>query len=520
MNAQPQSIESSIAHKDASGAMHDAILSEDTETIKALLARDANLASTPVGDYDDAPVMFAAKEGKARSLDTLLTAGGAKLVKAAANHVDDTTPLMSAASRGHAECVRLLLPHSDANAADLGTKTALMHAVSSGPRKSDANYAQCVDLLLPVSDATLTDWAGNNALALAAAGGRAGRVEQLLAVDGGALARTSNNTGWTPLMHAVWAVGEKASEGARLLLPHSDLDATIAETDEWTGRSALMLAARSPRPDLVEALLAAGADATLADENGWTALHFAADAGDERCIDLLLPFIDAAAANRDGETPLMFAAEGGRTQCVERLLTAGGANLANGWGDTALVLASDRGHTECVKRLIAAGSDVHATNTISRDNALMMAASRGHLDIVRVLAPLGGTKVADVLGDTALMNAALDGNREVVEALLPFSDPLAINDRGESAFARAAGSGHFECADALARHSNPLEVAKIFKEAGAEKMPQWAAHVEREELAAVVARTEAAQARSAVASTPLAPTGATVATTVRRGIRI
>jgi hypothetical protein len=111
MNTHPQAIEPSSSLNDPSAArrsriaMGKAIVSEDTEAIKALLAWDANLASTPVDDhYDETPVMLAAREGKARSLDALLAAGGEALVDSSAPRYYDTTPLMAAASRQRRVC--------------------------------------------------------------------------------------------------------------------------------------------------------------------------------------------------------------------------------------------------------------------------------------------------------------------------------------------------------------------------------------------------------------------------------
>ena len=48
--------------------------------------------------------------------------------------------------------------------------------------------------------------------------------------------------------------------------------------DERSGWSALMLAAEHDQPQVLEVLLAAGADPRHASPNGWTALHHAVDA--------------------------------------------------------------------------------------------------------------------------------------------------------------------------------------------------------------------------------------------------
>ncbi|PRZ56440.1 ankyrin repeat protein [Paraburkholderia fungorum] len=186
-------------------------------------------------------------------------------------------------------------------------------------------------------------------------------------------------------------------------------------------------------------------------------------------------------------------------------------------GKTPLMHAADHSSLDCIQALLPFGN-------IPGDNyfgtALHIAAIEGRADVVRILLPHSDPRGRDYEGETPLMWAAQSGAVDVVEILLPFSDPLAINDAGQSALARAAEARYFECADALAPHSNPVEVAKLFKEVGSEKMPQWAARLaaqaERKELHAEVARAEAAQARPAVATmTPQTPTNKPAAKAMR-----
>ncbi|PRZ56443.1 hypothetical protein BX589_10193 [Paraburkholderia fungorum] len=98
---------------DPSAAMHDAIVSDDTEAIKALLARDANLALAPVGDYDDA--LFArAVDGNTRQEEH-----SQWLALSRAVH-DDAEGAIEQHLGSHPEC--------DVNAQDASGETALMRA--------------------------------------------------------------------------------------------------------------------------------------------------------------------------------------------------------------------------------------------------------------------------------------------------------------------------------------------------------------------------------------------------------
>lgn len=69
-----------------------------------------------------------------------------------------------------------------------------------------------------------------------------------------------------------------------------------------------------------------GADPNLPDNEGNTPLHFAAQAGQTECLNVLLqrcPDIEVDARNTLGFTPLMKAALQGRTKCAKILLFAG-----------------------------------------------------------------------------------------------------------------------------------------------------------------------------------------------------
>ena len=115
----------------------------------------------------DEALLAAAWEGDAQSLKAALGAGAD-----ASRRYDEVgmTALTAAASRGHAECVRLLLPVSDALATD---SYALRLAAHHG-------QDECVAALIPASD----PMAGNShALRTAAQLGHAGCVKLLLPVS-------------------------------------------------------------------------------------------------------------------------------------------------------------------------------------------------------------------------------------------------------------------------------------------------------------------------------------------------
>jgi ankyrin repeat protein len=114
------------------------------------------------------------------------------------------------------------------------------------------------------------------------------------------------------------AMRNDAMRVAKLLLAQPGL-----KVDEQSpnGNTALMMAALQKNKPAVLALLEKGAQVN---RPGWTALHYAAAAGDIEIIKLLLErhaYIDAASPT--GTTPLMLAAREGQEDAVKLLLEEG-----------------------------------------------------------------------------------------------------------------------------------------------------------------------------------------------------
>jgi hypothetical protein len=95
-------------------------------------------------------------------------------------------------------------------------------------------------------------------------------------------------------------------------------------TGGYMGYTALTCACEKGYSEMVECLLAAGADKEKADKGGWTPLIYAVSGGHVEVVRLLLSAgADTDKADRYGYTPLIEAVEGGHVEVVRLLLSAG-----------------------------------------------------------------------------------------------------------------------------------------------------------------------------------------------------
>jgi uncharacterized protein len=158
----------------------------------------------------------------------------------------------------------------------------------------------------------------------------------------------------------VMALHEESQKVFMLLLrqPTIDIEAKAANSS-----NALMMASFMHNQAAVMALLDKGA---VVNRPGFAALHFAAAAGDDAIVQILLDhyaYIDAESPNK--VTPLMIAAREGQQKTVKVLLEAGAdAALRSGDDKTASDFAAERDHGAIV-RDIAAFLDARAQARLS-----------------------------------------------------------------------------------------------------------------------------------------------------------
>jgi ankyrin repeat protein len=175
-------------------------------------------------------------------------------------------------------------------------------------------------------------------------------IDALLAA--GADPNAQDENGMTALRHVAWTGKDQVTVTKRLLAAKADPN--LRANDDWTPLIQAMYADAAVAVPLGEALLAGGADASVVNNEGNSALTLAA--GRDH-VALIAPLVKAGAAldgrDGDGVTALWLAAKQGRMETAEALLKAGAdPNLGDEKDTTPLMKAAQGDHPEMVRLLL------------------------------------------------------------------------------------------------------------------------------------------------------------------------
>ncbi|MBL8210841.1 MAG: ankyrin repeat domain-containing protein [Bryobacterales bacterium] len=258
-------------------------------------------------------------------------------------------------------------------------------------------------------------------------------------------------------------------------------DKSLAQARDAWGSTALLHAAYDGSLEIVNELLAAGADVRAMNERKATALHWAtADAA--KVQRLLRAGADVDAKTVEGRTALAMAAMRPDGAAVVKLLLEAKAdpNSRSTTGATPLFAAAGAS-LENVKLLLAAGADAKITSATG--GTVLMAAAK-YPEIASLLVKHGAAPAAKTKrGETALAMAANNGNFETAKLLVSQgADVNATDYRGYTPLmhaayrdgvdpqlvkyllahgARAEATGEGETALTLAKKRGSVEVVRM-----------------------------------------------------------
>eukprot|EP01117_Protostelium_nocturnum_P009014 TRINITY_DN3235_c1_g1_i2.p1 TRINITY_DN3235_c1_g1~~TRINITY_DN3235_c1_g1_i2.p1 ORF type:complete len:352 (-),score=108.34 TRINITY_DN3235_c1_g1_i2:126-1181(-) len=214
----------------------------------------------------------------------------------------------------------------------------------------------------------------------------------------------------------LWSETDRATEFITTLktspvdeiIPKIETEFANLIVDEEGGETALHFAVQENYVEVVEALLAKGADANAKDLEGITPLHMAAGHNNTEIISLLLDNkADINASNAFGSTPLHIAAFQGQLIAVEALVEKGAdSNCLDQEGRTPLHGAALKGELTVCESLVKHGKATVDIKEKDGKTALQTAVFNGHLNVVKFLIDHGAdvnTQTND--GETPLHRA-------------------------------------------------------------------------------------------------------------------
>ena len=428
------------AQGDGMTALHWAAFHDDVALTRLLLEAEADVAATTrIGAIT--PLSLAATNGSAAMIEALVAA------KAGVNIPTSTgaTPLMTAATSGSVDAVRALLDHGAfVNARETANgQTALMFAAWE-------NRADVIGLLAERgAHPGLTSWVVS-------------MIEPRLDNDGNPVpSRRARVPGANSVMGGMTALLFAARDGhldaVRALVASS---ANIDQVAGGDGSSPMVIAIANGHYTVAKYLLDEGADPNLANIDGLAPLYATTNMRfapvswapnprtDQEAVDavqLLAALLDAGAdPNARVARRLWFSPTSHNRLWIDPA------------GATPFWRAAQASDVESMRLLLAAGADPDLA-TFDETTPLMVAAGigwRGNfsqnapdawMQAVHFLAEIGAdVNAVDVNGYTALHGAAALGDHEMVEFLVARgADVDAINEAGNSPADMAFGPSRF-----------------------------------------------------------------------------
>ena len=257
-------------------------------------------------------------------------------------------------------------------------------------------------------------------------------------LEAGANPNLTDFGGETPMY---WAAARKKMALADLLIEYG---ADVNLASERNANSAIFIAARNNKPQVVEYYLRHGANLAASNKLGQTALHAAVSGRHLSMVELLLKLgVPIDSKDAEGNTAIMLTSTNYNSK-IFRALVDGGASLdiKNATGRGPLDIAIQQGWTPEVEMLLEKGA------TFDRASA----AAKCPLELMELVLRNGADPNAvNAQGSAPLHRAAK--RPELVRLLLDKgADPNSIDDGGRSPLHQAAIYGESHVITLLLKH--------------------------------------------------------------------
>ena len=352
----------------------------------------------------------------------------------------------------------------DVNRRAVDGSTPLQWAVYNG------DVAEVRRLLRAGADVTIANNYGASPMTLAAEVANTDILKLLLEV--GANADSPNPEGQTALM-SVARTGNL--DAAKLLLDHG---ATVDAKEKWGGQTALMWASARRHPEMMQLLVAKGADVNARsidrdyqrhvtaegrpkslDSGGFTPLLYAARENCGGCVDVLLRnHADIDLPDPDGVSPLLVAIMNANWDLAKQLVDAGAdVNQWDMYGETPLITAVDLRN-----RVDGGRASIDPLNKTRGLQMVTLLLDHGaDPDLQLLFKPANVRGGVYTRGATALIRAAFNGDAQVVKLLLQHGADATIMTADRQTPIHAVLAGR-------APEAQAIELMKVLHDAGAD----------------------------------------------------
>ena len=348
-----------------------------------------------------------------------------------------------AAFNGHLKlCEKLVAEHKfDVNMVDNLGWTALHHSARNGSYELIEFFIKMgADIHLKTND-------GQNCFHIAARFEHLNLCKTLIDIHNFDVDMT-NSMGWTVLHYS-------AKSGSHDLIDFFVKKGVDILLETRAGNNSLHIAASNGHLSLCETLITKyKLDVKMTDNDGWTALSFAAENGSYELIEFFVEKkIGIYQKTNDGKNCLHIAASKGHFNLCKTLIEKINFNvdMVDNKKWTALHYAAQKGSYELMNYFIAKGTDV-LLKTKDGLNCLHIAASNGHLNLCKTLINEINfdVNIADDEGRTALYCSAQSGNDELFGFIADKGTNIFLKTKGgQNCLHIAAGRGHFNLCKTL-----------------------------------------------------------------------
>ena len=396
-------------------ALHYAARYAKSDIIEYLLSLEVKV--NMVDNSGQTPLMCACRDGD--RLDNIKT-----LIKQGADiHQINSiglTALHYAARYAKSEIIEYLLSLGmKVNMVDNSGQTPLMCACRDGDRLD--NIKTLIKQGADIHQIEINGW---TALHYAARYAKSEIIEYLLSL--GVKVNMVDNSRQTPLMCAC-RDGDRLDNIKTLIKQSADIHQINS-----IGLTALHYAARYAKSEIIEYLLSLGVKVNMVDNSGQTPLMCACRDGDrlDNIKTLIKQGADIHQINNDGWTALHYAARYAKSDIIEYLLSLGvKVNMVDNSGQTPLMCACrDGDRLDNIKTLIKQGADIHQID-VNGWTALHYAARCAKSEIIEYLLSLGIKEKMTTYDEhhTSLITADSHNDRNTFTALCRHKDNLQQN---------------------------------------------------------------------------------------------